>query len=278
MLRVLVVLAAVGAASGLTSCSGTPEQALMGIGDGVHDLFVGHTNAKEETLRLPTTGVLSVDAVTFAGDVSVIGNPAAKETTVTVLREGTHGFLRQTESKESLSSIQATAEVTPGSLGPILVVRATTADPEDHFQRAHLVIEGRDLDGVRVRTARGSVLLRDVTGTIDVESSGGGVRIMSKRPLIEPVVVLNSEGSIDYRVNGLSTGNFDMQTIGGEIRVRSIDGGWLFGRIDPARPDRATATLGDAPANSVVLRTTEGDIRIAIVPDPTAVGAIIVDP
>jgi len=275
-LTALALAAAVGAS--LLSCSGTPEEAVLGLGDGVHDIFAGHTNAKEETLRLPTTGVFSVDATTFAGDITIVGNPSAKTTTVTVMREGTHGFLRQRESRDSLASIQATAEITPGPLGPILVVRATTTDPEAHFQRAHLRIEGTDLDGVRVRTPRGSVSLRDVTGTIDVESSGGGVRLISRRPLTESVTILSSEGDIDYRVNGLSTGNFDIQTIGGEIRVRSTDGGWRFGQIDPARPDRATAVLGDAPRNSVVLRTTEGDVRIAVVADPTAVGAVIIDP
>lgn len=265
----------------LLSCAGSPEQALRDFGDGVRKVSLGHTTGASRTVTFPTAGVITVDVESFGGDVTVVGNPTVKQTTVTVSREGTHGFLRGAEGKASLEAIQATAEIVPGPLGPVLRVRTSTPDQEAHFQRAHVWIEGSDVDGVRVRTSRGTVLLKNVTGSLDVESTNAPVQIMTRRPLVEEVTVLTTDGTIDYRVNGLSAGLFNMQVIGGEIRMRCIDGNWRVETMTgggSTAGHRMTAVLGENPTNRVVLRTTEGDLRIAVVPDPTAVGAIIVDP
>jgi len=263
----------------LAACSGTasPERTIASFGDSVQDAFSGHANAKSQTLTFPGPGTIGVDVEVFAGDVEVIGDPTAKEIVVTIDRESTHGFGRQGEGKDSLASVQATAELVPGDLGPTLRVRATTNDPESHFQRAHITIVAADIDGVRVRSTRGAVEVKNVIGGIDVETTGGDVRVMSRRPLTQPVTVLTSDGSIDFRVNGLSSGAFDVETIGGLVKVRCTDGMWNVGSGPGVRPGTLVATLGTG-RNPVALRTTEGDVRIAVVPDPTAVGAVIISP
>lgn len=265
------------------ACTGpaSPEQSLMGMGDSVHDLFAGHANAPAETIRIADAGVISLDVETFAGDVVVVATPRAKEIVVTVKREGTHGHLRGGESRDSLELVDATAELVPGELGPTLRVRATTTDVEPHYQRAHIRIDAPDIDGVRVRTGRGGVSLTNVTGVVDVEASRGDVRVMSERPLVAAVTVLTVDGDIDYRVDGRSTGEFDVETIGGKIRSRIVDGRWSVRKpivySAGMQAERLFGRLGDG-TNPVVLRTTQGEIRLAVVVNPTAVGPVILDP
>lgn len=261
----------------LAACAGvnSPERTVAGLGDGVHDMFLGHRGSKDEALVFPGRAVIAVDVETFNGDVRVIADPRADATTVSVRREGTHGFMRLGESKVSLEHIAATAQLVPGSLGPTLQVRVTTSDPEPFFQRAHIEIVAPFVEGVRIRTQKAFVLVQGVEGTIDIESSGGDVRLMTDQPLGEDVVIVNREGAIDFRVNKASTGAFDLETVGGMVRVRATEGGWSWNAAAGTR--KLVASLNDG-ANPIVLRTVDGDIRVAIVADPTAVGAIIVDP
>lgn len=282
-MRSFVCAVAVLVFSLAAACTGpsSPEQSLLGMGDSVHDLFAGHTNAPTQSIRLADTGVISLDVDTFAGDVVVVATPNAKEIVVTVEREGTHGHLRGGDSRDSLDLIDATAELVPGPLGPILQVRATTSDDEAHFQRAHVRIDAPDIDGVRVRTGRGGVSLTNVTGSVDVVASRGDVRVMSERPLIEAVTVLTVDGDIDYRVDGRSSGSFDVETIGGNVRSRIVDGSWSVRKpiaySAGMHSERFSGQLGTG-VSPVVLRTTQGEIRIAVVENPTAVGPVILDP
>lgn len=278
-MRSVVLATSVLAVSLTAACSGpsSPEQSLIGMGDSVSDLFSGHTNAPTQTIRFATAGVVSVDVDTFAGDVVVVATPNAKEMVVTVEREGTHGHFRGGESRDSLDHIDATAALRPGTLGAVLHVRAATTDAEPHFQRAHVRIDAPDVDGVRVRTGRGGVKLINVTGPVDVEASRGDVRVMSERPLVAAVTVLNVGGDIDYRVDGRSSGLFDIETIGGKISYRIADGNWHVVKPTTFESGRLQGQLGDG-GNPVVLRTTDGEIRLAVVENPTAVGAIILDP
>lgn len=261
----------------LVACTGVnaPERTIEGLGDGVHDVFLGHQGSKDEAIVFPGRTVIAVDVETFNGDVRVIADPRATSTTVTIEREGTHGFMRFGDSKSSLDHIEATAQLLPGDLGPTLRVRVTTTDPEPFFQRGHVRIVAPLIEGVRVRTQHAFVLVKGVEGAIDIESSGGDVRVMTDQPLVEDVVVVNREGAIDYRVTGASKGAFDVETVGGVVKVRATEGAWSWTGATGTR--KVTASLNEG-ANPVILRTVDGDIRVAIVADPSAVGALIVDP
>lgn len=268
------------AAAGMiaSGCTGpnSPEQTILGLGDGIHDVFRGHRNAKVQTLRFEQGGVTGLDIESFGGNVEVVSDPRATAVVVTIRREGSHGFLRGSDSAASLERITATAEMEPGDLGPILAIRTWTTDPEPWFQSAHIRIEGPDIDGVRIHTGRGNVVAKNVGGAIDIESGGGSVRVMSERPMRDRVVVVTREGSIDYRVGPESTGFFDAETVGGAVLMRNVIGGWVMHPAQ-ARRDHLYGTL-NAGENRVLLRTVDGDIRIAVVRDPTAVGMVIVDP
>lgn len=262
----------------LAGCTGpnSPEQTILRVGDGVHDVFRGHTNAKSQTIRFETTGVVGVDIDNFGGDVEIVADPGATGIIVTIRREGTHGFLRGGESKASLELIAATTEMEPGDLGPVLAIRTWSTADEPWFQASHIRIEAPAVDGVRVNTTRGTVLAKGVGGQVDIQNGGGSVRLMTDRPMREAVIVVAREGDIDYRVGRDSAGFFDVETVGGTVRLRSAVGGWIM-HPEQSRRDHLYGTLNGG-TNRILLRTVDGDIRVAIVDDPTQAGMIIVDP
>ena len=99
---------------------------------------------------------------------------------------------------------------------------------------------------------------------------------MTPWPLVQDVVLVNKEGDIDFRVRGESDAMIDAETIGGMVRQRCEWGSWRM--IDSRNgEDRLVAQLNEG-RHDVLLRTVEGDIRVSIVPDPTNVGTMIIDP
>ena len=138
-----------------------------------------------------------------------------------------------------------------------------------------IVVVTPALDSVKVRSTKGDVTVIDNRGSVDIETTRGDVRMMTPWPMTGPMTIVTSEGSIDYRVRGESKGVFDCESRGGEVRQRAEFGKWIALNGDNDH-DRFLAVLNDG-TNPVVLRTSEKNIRVAIVPDPTAVGIYIVD-
>ena len=65
---------------------------------------------------------------------------------------------------------------------------------------------------------------------------------------------------------------FDVEVIDGDIQIWVPEGRWRYVSQTP-RDDTINAQLNDGD-NPVLLRASEGDIRIAVVPDPTSYGPI----
>ncbi|MHC4107859.1 MAG: DUF4097 family beta strand repeat-containing protein, partial [Planctomycetota bacterium] len=144
-----------------------------------------------------------------------------------------------------------------------------------YFQRADLRIEAPAVDGLTVRAGPGRVYARGIEGPVDIAAVAGDVRVMTNLPMLEPVTIANQDGDIDYRVRGESRGAFDCETGKGRVehRVR-------FGRfvINGERRDNRLAATLNGGTNPIVLRTGEGDIRVAVVHNPEEVGWIISGP
>jgi hypothetical protein len=232
-----------------------------------------HTK-EDDPLILNVAGPVAVDVESFGGDVIIIANERLTEATVTVTRQARHGTSRKKESKASLADIGYSAVVVPGKTGPVLEIRTWTGNPEPHFQRAHLAIDVPVVTDVTVRARNGLVEAVDIEGAADIESFGGDVRIMTNRPMRQPVTVVNDRGDIDYRVRGESTGSLDCVAVKGKVDYRVRNGRLI---VNEVAHDTLRATLNDG-ANPIRLRTTNGDIRVAVVHNPTEVGEKIVDP
>jgi hypothetical protein len=228
-----------------------------------------------EPVVLPVQGPVAIDVESFGGDVIVEADARLRQATVGVVLEATHGYKRSGEAKASLAQIEHSAELVPGDMGPVLRVRTATTHAEPYFQRAHVRIDLPHADGVRVRTRWGRVELVDVEGTLDVETSEEDVRVMTHLALVRPVTILNRQGSIDYRVRGESSGAFDCRAIRGNVDARVVYGRFVVRSGTDGSTLLATLNGG---TNPVVLRTVDGHIRIAVVADPTEIGASIVEP
>jgi hypothetical protein len=261
---VLLGLAGIAA----VGCTGkaAPEQAIASAAGVVHEGVLGYKSVTDEVVRLASSGVVDVDLELFAGSVTIDATPSKKETTVAVRRMGTHGWGRDDESMRSLGEINYTITLEQRGPRQAAVVRAGSDTYEPHFQRVDVVIETPELGSVRIRTSRGEIWVSGNQGPLDIETSRGKVRAMTGWPMTEPMTIVTTDGLIDLRLRGESTGVFDAETVGGEVKTRVKYGRWIA--LDRTNDDDTMrATLNDG-SNPIVLRTSNDDILVSIVGDP----------
>ena len=228
----------------------------------------------DDSIPFEVSGPTELDIDTFAGDVVVQGNAKLDKAKVTVIREGVHGHKRSGEANQSLSDITYTAEIVPGELGQALQIRAQTSNAEPHYQRAHIYVEMPEVQGLRIKTTNGKVFARDIRGRVDISTTERDVRVMTNQAMIEPVTIVNRNGDIDFRVRGESRGTFDARSIGGQVNHISRYGTM---NVKPTTSDDSLDAVLNEGTNRIVLRTVDGDIRIAVVSNPEHVGQFIVD-
>ena len=263
----------------LSGCSShrTIEDEVFAAHRNVHDALFARTFTTDEPIELKTTGAVAVDIDNFAGDVVIRADRNVTRTFVEVRRVSTHGLGRWMESYDALDDARWTATLEPRiGGGETLVIRTDTPNIEEHFHHVEILVVTPALDTARVRTTNGDVTVIENQGAVDIETTRGNVRMMTPWPMTNPMSIITSEGSIDYRVRGESKGAFDCESHGGQVRQRCEYGHWLALDTDNDH-DRFYAVLNGG-TNPVVLRTSDENIRVAVVPNPTAVGPIISDP
>ncbi|MDY7107533.1 MAG: DUF4097 family beta strand repeat-containing protein, partial [Planctomycetota bacterium] len=222
--------------------------------------------AEDQPMFLDVLGPVAVDVESFNGDVTIIADPKLERARLTFTRRATHGFQRQLEAEASLPDIGYSAEIVPGELGQVLQVRTFTTSPEPHYQRVDMLIELPEIDGVRVRTHNGGVVVTDIEGTVDIVTDDGPIRVASNHPMVRPVTIINNCGNIDFRVRTESMGEVDCQALRGQVRHHAVYGRWIV--HNGTDHDTLLATFNDG-TNPIVLRAADGDIRFSVVNDPT---------
>ncbi len=235
---------------------------------------IAYRYANDEPVLFNVSGPIAIDVQSFGGDVTVIVDPELEHLTVTVTRRAIHGFGRREEADASLQQITWEGTVVPGTLGQALEIRTATAHAEPHFQRVDILIEAPEVDALFVRTHNGRVEARDIRGPVDIETDDGAVRVMTTLPLVEPVSIVTVAGDIDYRVRGNSTAALDCRAVRGRVSHRTLQGRVIVHA--GTKHDTLRATLNNG-TNPVKLLATDGDVRVAIVDEPTRVGQFIVD-
>lgn len=227
----------------------------------------------DEAMYLDVAQPVGIDVESFNGDVHITVDPQLDQAKFWVVRQGTHGYLRRRESKASLSAIDYTVDLVPGELGQVMQIRTSTTDPEPHFQRANVHLIVPSVDGIRIRTSNGLVELINVEGAVDIRNDTGDVMVKTIQAMRDPVTIICTEGSIDYRVRGESTGALDAEVINGQvdhdIRYGSV-------RIQPGTDSDSLRASFNNGTNPIMLRTTDGQIRIAVVSNPMGHGQFII--
>lgn len=229
----------------------------------------------DEPQAFSTVGPIQVDVESFGGNITILADAEATAATVQFTRDARHGFMREDEAEASLELIHSTAEMVNTETGQLLRVRTSTDHDQPYQQRAHVTIIAPAVSDIYVRTTNGNVMTEMNRGSVDIQSSGGDVRVMTDYPMVKNVTIVNKDGDIDYRVRGESTAKFDAQTVRGKVTQRVRNGKLIIDRSTDH--DSLLATL-NAGQNPVILRTVDGNIRIAVVGDPTNVGAMVIDP
>jgi len=247
---------------------------------GVSHGLMGHKSSQERVL-LPSDGMLNVDVRNFAGEVVVRGDRTDRNIDALVIidRRASHRASREEESKASLPQIEWTAEIVPATEPggvPTLTVKTSTQHGEPWFQQADIEILVSKLGTVHIETTRGKVQVVNNQGPVDITTSKGDVRVITGWPQKADSVVITRDGSIDFRVRGESAFTLDAETVGGRVYSR-CDAGRLISEHARNDHDSMLASLNGGEGR-VVLRTVDGDIRVAVVGDPHAVGSLATRP
>lgn len=233
----------------------------------------GYVTTVDPPLVFDVAGPVGVRVESFNGDVIVETDPDARQAKVIVTRAARHGSLRAREARESLAQISASAWLVSDETGPVIQVSTRTSHAEPHFQRAHVHVILPEVLRTTVRTSNGRVSLEGIWGPVDVQVTSADVRVETDRALTDQVTILvGRRGDIDYRVRGESTAALDCQSVRGQVINRVRTGTLTIHR--GSTDQRLVATLNGG-SNPVVLRTAEGDIRIAVVPDPFEFQAVM---
>ena len=257
----------------LQGCIATPTSSLERMNNAV---VYGQMAIDDPQIVVATDGPVDIDIESFGGTVLVEAVPGLKNTIIEPVRHANHGHLRRDEAESSLDEMDYVVELIPGDLNRETVrVVATSADLEEHFQGVDFRIRTADLGSVRVRTDHGRVWVKNNTGGVDVETTHGDIRVITDHAMNKPIILVTKEGDVDYRAPKGSTGIYDLRSIGGLVYNRFTEA-----RVVSTSPDNDPATfIADVGGglNPVLVRTTYGDIRVAVTEFPTGVGPIIME-
>mgnify|MGYP006279346133 CR=1 FL=1 len=224
---------------------------------------------KDPDLTFDPAGPIAVDVNAFSGDITVEAAEKHDRVRVRLHREAIHGSGRSREAEASLWDIQYDADLVGTEAGQVLRVETRTLYNQPHLQRSHLTITAPSIAGLTIVTTRGRVEAVDVTGPLDISTTEESVEVMSERAVTSPVRIVTDDGDIDYRVGPGSGGTFDATSERGRVLHRVDYGRMQLLTGSGARQLRAVVDRNEAP---IVLRTTDGDIRIAVVEHPKRVG------
>jgi len=239
-------------------------------------VFTGCTSrtVRDDAVMLDIAGPVAVEVESFNGDVNVYVDEKLEQAEVQIVRESNFGIGRSGEAVDALDDIHYTAQVESGPSGPVLRVRTWTDWPEPYLQAAHVTINLPGVNELSVHTTRGRVYAVDVQGPVDISTTEGDVRLMTNWAMLEPVTIRNDRGDIDYRVRGESTAMVTAETTDGRVLH---DCRYSRLRIREHTDRRLVVQINEGQ-NPVDLHTVEGDIRVAVINNPTEVGIFIIDP
>lgn len=223
----------------------------------------------------PVTEAWAVDVNSFAGGVEVVADPAAPGIEVRATLRAGHDWyrvgknIRQHRLEQTLDRINVEAELIRDSNGfGILQVTAVTDYEYPDLQWVDLRITMPEVNGARVQTMRGTVDLLNLDGAITVINERGDVMIRSSKALTEAIAASTTEGNVNLRIPPDSSGEFDLEALGGAVEFKAYEGAPI---IHSRGEERVTARYNGG-GNLVVLRAYDGKVRVVIKDDPTAVG------
>lgn len=232
----------------------------------------GTVMSSDDPVRFQIDEPLGLDIQSFGGDVVVEVDERRTDVKLIVTREGRHGFGRRKAAGRDVDTIDYQTEVINTERGKVMRLVTSTSAEQPELLRANVRILAPAIDGVKVRTTGGDIRLEMVRGELDLLTDDGRIMVQTAWAMTEPITIINNDGPIDFRVRGESSGRFDCETIGGRVSASVLFGQLVVDASTDADTFRAVLNNG---TNPVEMRALDGDIRIAVMADPLALGGAI---
>ena len=269
----LGLIASIVSIAALQGCIATPTSGLERMNNAV---VYGEMSIDDPEIVVATQGPVDIDIDSFGGTVVVESVPGLQNTLIEPVRRARHGHLRRDDAASSLDAMDYVVELIPGDLNRETVrIVASSSDPEEHHQGVDFRIRTADLGSVRVRTDHGRVWVKNNTSGVDVQTTHGDIRVITEHPMNDPIILVTKEGEVDYRAPKGSTGIYDLRSIGGLVYNRFTEARVISTSAENG-PATFVAEVGGG-LNPVLVRTTYGDIRVAVTENPTGVGPVIME-
>ena len=212
-------------------------------------------------MTLVTTGPVSIYVDSFEGNVSIQQSDGHVGTSIEVLGRVADPL----EISQGLSWLRCSASVLTNDLGQEVVIELEETEGRIGRSQIQITITSSDIHGVRVQTTRGDVDVQGVSGSMDIRTSDGDVRVATRLPMTDRVSIENHRGDIMYRVRPESSGLIEATALGGESVLYVPFGSSLI--LPNTTREHLMATLNGGE-NPIVLWTVDGDIRITVTENP----------
>ena len=121
-----------------------------------------------------------------------------------------------------------------------------------------------------MNTRRGKIIVDDNRGPVDLSTKGAEIRVRTPWPMTQPCAMVNKDADINWSTRGESSGEFDCETVGGNIISYCRYGRWIV--VDKRNDTNSLHATLNGGKNPIVMRNVDGDIRIKIVEDPHNTG------
>lgn len=216
----------------------------------------------------PTTGMLAVDVTNFRGGVEIRADERVDRAEV-YATPSIGAALKQSDDG-AIESIAVDAALVETGAQAVLKVRTLSdrTDVADH--QVDLVIRVPRCEGVRVENSGGLVEVVGTSGGVHIVNHLGPVEFRTNRPMVDPVTITTTDGTIYFQTPVGSAGRIDAHTLEGVVnyrdRVQSTTEAY-------AAPGVYAATLNEG-AEAFVFRTNKGNINLWVDEDPESLTRI----
>ncbi len=228
--------------------------------------------------RGPLSNSIAIDVESFRGSVRIFADDSERDVTVKAKLRAMgeviqlkHNMFHKKKLRAQVADVDVMTEMLEDESGQsVLYITTVSNHPYPEDQWVELRIYAPRVTNVRVQTCDGLVDLQGVSGKINVYNERGDVLVRSSQPITEPVEIITTDGDVQYRVEAVSTGLFDLEAIAGSSDISAREGRLVIHQMGVSR---LTAELGEG-INPIVIRTVNGNIKVAVRSDPEKVGLI----
>ena len=257
----------------LASCNGgsSTERMANRVINGMSDGVSGAVDKPIDLVFDDSADVLDVHVKNVSGDVVIRGKTKEATGDSLVRIEPRIEIRSANDPKMQLEKIKWSAHIDANdSGGHTLVIEVVSTDPDAWFVGSDIEVDVARLGAVTVNTRRGKIIVDDNRGPVDLSTTGGEIRVRTPWPMDQPCAMVNKDADISWSTRGESAGEFDCETVGGNIISYCRYGRWTM--VDKRNDQNSLHANLNAGKNPIVMRNVDGDIRITIVEDPHSTG------